>query len=71
MMDLRETTARTLDEYVSIAGLLGRDAARRAELSARIANSKDRIYRDDQCITALETFLDGAVRSKSGKSGEV
>jgi predicted O-linked N-acetylglucosamine transferase (SPINDLY family) len=71
MMDLRETTARTLDEYVSIAGLLGRHAARRAELSARIANSKDRIYRDDQCITALETFLDGAVRSKSGKSGEV
>ena len=70
MMDVRDTTARTVDEYVSMAGLLGRDAARRAELSARIANNKHRVYRDDQCIKALERFLDGAVRNNGVKFDE-
>jgi predicted O-linked N-acetylglucosamine transferase (SPINDLY family) len=63
MMGIGETTARTIDDYVSIAGLLGRDAAKRAELSAEIANKKHRVYRDRDCITALEAFLEGAVRN--------
>ena len=63
MMDVRETTARTIDEYVSIAGLLGRANAKRTELSAEIANRKHRIYRDRECIVALEAFLDRAVRN--------
>jgi protein O-GlcNAc transferase len=66
MMGIRATTAQTIDEYVSIAGVLGRDAARRAELSAEMADNKHRIYRDRQCITALEIFLDKAVRKGSG-----
>jgi len=57
MMDIRETTAQTIDEYVSIAALLGRNAARRSELSAGIAGRKQRIYRDRTCIAALEAFL--------------
>jgi predicted O-linked N-acetylglucosamine transferase (SPINDLY family) len=62
MMGVREMTARTIDEYVSMAVLLGRDVARRTELSAAIADNKHRIYRDRECIVALEAFLDGAVR---------
>jgi protein O-GlcNAc transferase len=62
MMNVRETTARTIDEYVSVAAALGRDRARRTELSERIANSKHRLYRDRECIMALEAFLDKAVR---------
>jgi protein O-GlcNAc transferase len=62
MMGARETTARTVDQYVSIAGLLGRNAARRAELSAEIAEKKHRVYRDHECIAALEAFLEKAVR---------
>jgi protein O-GlcNAc transferase len=62
MMGIAETTARTLDDYVSIAVTLGRDAAKRAELSAQIANRKRLIYRDRNCIAALEAFLDEAVR---------
>ncbi|HWX07977.1 MAG TPA: hypothetical protein VN065_19275, partial [Bradyrhizobium sp.] len=62
MMEIRETTAQTIDEYVSIAGALGRDAARRSELSARIAGNKHRVYRDRDCIAALEAFLERAVR---------
>lgn len=63
MMELRETTARTVDEYVSIAGALGRTAAKRAEVSSRIANKKQRVYCDRHCIVALEAFLDGVVRT--------
>jgi predicted O-linked N-acetylglucosamine transferase (SPINDLY family) len=63
MMDVRETTARTVDEYVSMAGLLGRANAKRTELSAEIASRKHRIYRDRECIVALEAFLDRAVRN--------
>jgi protein O-GlcNAc transferase len=64
MMDVRGTTARTIDEYVSIAGFLGRTSAKRTELSAQIANRKHRVYRDRACIAALEAFLDEAVRHK-------
>jgi predicted O-linked N-acetylglucosamine transferase (SPINDLY family) len=63
MMGVGTTTAGTIDEYVSIAGLLGRDPAKRAELSAEIADKKHRIYRDRQCVEGLETFLDKAVRT--------
>ena len=63
MMGIGATTARTIDDYVSIAGLLGRDAAKRTELSAEIANKKHRVYRDRDCITALEAFLERAVRN--------
>jgi protein O-GlcNAc transferase len=66
MMAVRGTTARTIDEYVSIAGLLGRDKARRIELSAEIAEKKCRVYHDRDCILALETFLDAAVRNNRG-----
>jgi len=62
MMEIRETTARSIDEYVSIAGRLGRDATGRAELSATITSRKHRVYRDRRCISALEDFLDRAVR---------
>jgi predicted O-linked N-acetylglucosamine transferase (SPINDLY family) len=63
MMDMRETTARTIDEYVALAGLLGRNEAKRNELSAGIAEKKHRVYRDRHCIVALEAFLDSAVRN--------
>jgi protein O-GlcNAc transferase len=63
MMDVSETTAQTIDEYVSIAGLLGRDMGRRSEVAAKIAANKQRVYRDRECITALEDFLDEATRN--------
>jgi protein O-GlcNAc transferase len=69
MMDIRETTARTVDEYVSIAGVLGRSVAKRAELSGQIASRKHRVYRDRHCIQALESFLDQAVRNTARAGG--
>jgi predicted O-linked N-acetylglucosamine transferase (SPINDLY family) len=67
MMDVGETTARTIDEYVAIAGALGRDDAKRNALSAQIAGQKHRIYRDLDCIASLQEFLDKAVRNPGGK----
>jgi protein O-GlcNAc transferase len=62
MMGIGETTARTVDEFVSIASSLGRSRQRRSELSAEIAIRKHRVYRDRECIVALEAFLDRVAR---------
>jgi protein O-GlcNAc transferase len=67
MMDVRETTAQTIDEYASIAALLGRDMGKRSEVAAKIAANKQRVYRDRECITALEDFLDEATRNGPSK----
>jgi predicted O-linked N-acetylglucosamine transferase (SPINDLY family) len=63
MMDVGETIARTIEEYVAIAGALGRDATKRNRLSVQIANQKRRIYRDLDCIASLQELLDEAVRN--------
>jgi protein O-GlcNAc transferase len=63
MMDVRETTVQTIDEYVSVAVLLGRDMGKRSEVAAKIVANKQRVYRDRECITALEDFLDEATRN--------
>jgi predicted O-linked N-acetylglucosamine transferase (SPINDLY family) len=63
MMQIHETTAPTIDAYVALAAALGRDGAKRRQLSRQIANNKHRVYRDRHCITALEDFLDEAARN--------
>ncbi len=63
-MDVRETTAVSVEEYISIAVALGRDQARRGEASSRISASKHRVYRDLECIAGLESFVEQAVRGR-------
>jgi protein O-GlcNAc transferase len=62
MMGVTDTIAETVDEYVSIAARLAADPAQRRALSGRIAASKQSVYRDRACVTALEDFLEDAVR---------
>jgi protein O-GlcNAc transferase len=62
MMDIRETIAGNVDEFVAIAARLAGDAAERRALKERIAANKHRLYRDRACITALEDFLEASVR---------
>jgi predicted O-linked N-acetylglucosamine transferase (SPINDLY family) len=57
MMDVTETIARTVGDYVAIAARLGRDPAWRAAVKARMAGNKYRLYDDRACIAALEDFL--------------
>jgi len=62
IMGLPDAVARTVDEYVQIAVSLARDRAKREHMSRRIATAKFRTYRDHAPITALEDFLEKAVR---------
>jgi protein O-GlcNAc transferase len=64
-MGVRETTARNVDEYVSIAAALGRDELGRQEASSRISSNKHRVCRDLECIAGLESFIEKAVRGHS------
>jgi predicted O-linked N-acetylglucosamine transferase (SPINDLY family) len=62
MMDVRETIAASVDEYIAMATRVARDPAWRAELRRKIADNKKRLYRDRTCIAALEDFLEMQVR---------
>ncbi len=62
MMQVEGTTARTTEEYVSMAIRLGRDDGLRREIARRMAEGKYRVYRDRECIAGLEAFLDAVVR---------
>jgi len=64
MMGIGETVADDLDAYVAIAVRLGRDPQLRREAGGRIAHNKARVYRDLECIRALEEFLVRAVRER-------
>ncbi len=70
-MEVAETIADSLDDYVEIAVRLGRDPAWRATLRRRIAERKHRLWRDEACIRALEDFLETAVRTASAPSGRI
>jgi protein O-GlcNAc transferase len=63
MMGITETIAATVEDYVSIAARLANDPAERAALSARIKDNQHKVYRDRACISALDDFLERAVRA--------
>lgn len=58
MMDVAETVTKNIDEYIATAIRLAQDPDARATLSRKISANKHRVYRDRECIAALEEFLD-------------
>jgi protein O-GlcNAc transferase len=62
MMGMKVTVAKSLDEYVSIAVRLAVDAPWRADIKVQTATLKQRVYRDRDCILALEEFLSRVAR---------
>ncbi len=62
MMDVTETTAATIEDYVALAARLAREPDWRKSLKARIAANKARLYRDRAPVTNLENFIEQAVR---------
>jgi predicted O-linked N-acetylglucosamine transferase (SPINDLY family) len=68
LMDVTETIAATIDDYVALAARLAHDRPWRAAVKARIARSKHRIYRDRACIAGLEAFLIEAVHRAGATS---
>ena len=57
MMGVTETIAGSLDDYIALAVRLARDVPWRRAISARIAERKHLLFRDGDCIVALEEFL--------------
>ena len=68
MMDIDETVAHSVDDYIAIASRLGRDPAARAKVAARVAANKHRAYDDPSCIAALEDFMVRAARGETPAS---
>ena len=64
MMDVTETIAESVADYIEIAVRLAGDRAARQALRARIAENKHRLYRDRACVTALEDLMESAVRQR-------
>ncbi len=62
MMDIADTLARDLDDYVEIAARLGTDADWRAAVTAKFAANRHRLYDDTAPIAALEKFIEDSVR---------
>lgn len=60
-MGIDDTIARDKDDYVALAVRLGRDAAWRRDMAAKVATSRDRLYRDTAAVRALETLIEGWV----------
>jgi protein O-GlcNAc transferase len=65
MMDITETTAVSVDDYVSIAVRLAHDLSWRTAIRSKMSENRTRVYRDAPCIAALEDFLDRAARRAS------
>ena len=64
MMDVTETIAETVDDYVSIAIRLALNIQWRMAVRRRIADNKHRIYRDRSCVAALGDFLNHVARNE-------
>ena len=62
MMDVLDTIATTIDDYVSIAVKLATNPAIRTAISCSIADAKHRLYHDRSCVSALEDFLENVAR---------
>jgi len=61
-LDVPETIATTIDDYVAIATRIGRDGQFRKTISSRMAANRDKVYRDRAPVTALEDFIERSVR---------
>ncbi len=65
MMGVTDTVAETIDDYVAIATRLALDPAWRAGIARLMKENRHRVYRDRECITALEDFLESVGRAQS------
>jgi predicted O-linked N-acetylglucosamine transferase (SPINDLY family) len=66
MMDVTETIAESVEDYISIAARLANNPDERSMVSRKVADRKNRVYRDHECIAALEDFIDRAARGGWG-----
>jgi predicted O-linked N-acetylglucosamine transferase (SPINDLY family) len=66
MMGITETITETIDEYVSVAVRLARDAPWRMAIKERMLAAKNKVLRDQTSISGLEEFLNRVARPRCG-----
>jgi len=66
MMGVPDTITESVDDYVALAVRLAKDADARRAISRRVADNKHKVYHDRTSVTALEDFLERAVRAPAG-----
>ena len=66
MMGVTETIAEGIDDYVALAARAALDVPWRQTISRKIAKHKHLVYRDRDCIAALEAFLIEAAEHGQG-----
>jgi protein O-GlcNAc transferase len=64
-MGITETIADTIDDYVAIAVRLARDVPWRMSLKQKMAENRQRVYRDREYIAAFEDFLSRAAHGEA------
>jgi protein O-GlcNAc transferase len=64
LLGLPELIAGSLEEYIALAVALGRDPARRRDLSARIGLDRHRLYQDRECLDGLARYLEEAAMGR-------
>jgi predicted O-linked N-acetylglucosamine transferase (SPINDLY family) len=69
MMDVNDTIANSMEEYIGIAARLALDVSWRIEMKEKIRMNKFRLYRDNRCIAVLEEFLEHAALG-GGRNGD-
>jgi len=68
MMGVTETIAESEENYVDIAIRLGIDDQWRCRIRNRMTANQERLFNDQVCITALESFLENAIKAR-GSTG--
>jgi hypothetical protein len=63
-MGATETITNNADQFVTTAAQLANHPDKRNALKHKIAYNKHRLYRDRDCIKALEQFLDRTARQQ-------
>lgn len=61
MMGIPDAVTETVEAYTALAVRLGVDPTYRADMRRRVGEGRGRVYRDRDCVTALEAFLERAV----------
>ena len=71
VLGITETITHTIEDYIATAVRVANKPNERRALSRKVADNKHRLYRDRQCIAALENFIDCVARPNLYITGTV
>jgi predicted O-linked N-acetylglucosamine transferase (SPINDLY family) len=64
-IEVTETIASSVDEYIDLAIRLGKEADFRREISEKVRERSDVLFQDEEAIRGLEKFYEKVIEGKS------